>query len=227
MKKIFACFFVSLISVFCIYSQVSIMTAGSFFQQVSEYYGTIKDYEANVAILAGKSEMQGKVSFKKPDMLRIDFSNPETQVIVFDGDSLTIFLPKSSAVLTQTVSDDSESSGANLATPQGLALMNRYYSIAYETGPDPVPFDSKNPKSEKVIKLLLSRKNASEGFRRIVLSIVPSSKLIRSVYALSTNDEEFMFTFTDYAINQNIPDTRFLYDAPPSANEYNNFLFSE
>jgi len=36
-----------------------------------------------------------------------------------------------------------------------------------------------------------------------------------------------VFTFSDYKLNQGIPDQRFIYDPPSSANVYNNFLLSE
>ena len=170
--------------------------------------------------------MKGEISFKRPNLLRIDFSDPETQVICFNGDLLTIYLPGSHAILNQTVqSDDGTSSGANLATPNGLTLMSRYYSIAYETGQDVVPLEEGS--DEKVVKLVLSRKTSSEGFRIIRLSINPDSQLIRRVEATTTKNEKFTFDFTEYALNQGIPDTRFMYDAPSSANNYNNFLYSE
>ena len=228
MKKIISVLIFCLIFSTVAFAQNEIQTAQMFFQSISEYYGTITDYEADVDITAGKSQMKGKVSFKRPDMLRIDFSEPESQVIVFNGERLVIYLPKADAILSQTVSSDSEAGGANLATPQGLSLMNRYYSIGYENSPNAEPLDADNPKSEKVIKLILSRKNSSEGFRYIRLAISPKTKLIRRVQATSANTEEdFIFNFSNYTLNNSIPDTRFLYDTPSDANTYDNFLFSE
>ncbi len=208
------------------------LTANAFFQSVSEFYGTITDYEANMGITASSSSMEAKVSFKRPNLLRIDFSNPATQVILFNGSQLTIYLPGSSAVLTQTVSNDANTStGANLATPQGLTLMNRYYTIAYVSDKKIMPLDDpekvKNPSDVMVVKLLLTRKNSTEGFRTITLSINPDTKLIRRVEAVTTSNENFVFDFTNYALNQRIPDARFIYDSPGSANTYSNFLFSE
>ncbi len=228
MKKFFSVFISSLIFSVIVFAQTEIQTAQVFFQSISEFYGTIADYEADIDITVGKNRMQGKVSFKRPDMLRIDFSEPESQVIVFNGERLVIYLPKADAILSQTVSSDTETGGANLATPQGLSLMSRYYSIGYENSPNAEPLDADNPKSEKVIKLILSRKNSSEGFRYIRLSISPSSKLIRRVQATSaTTEEDFIFDFSNYKLNNSIPDTRFLYDTPSDANTYDNFLFSE
>ena len=212
-------------------AQTPILTAGAFFKTVSEKYAQIQDYEADMAVAAGKTLMQSRVSFRRPNLLRIDFSNPETQVIVFNGEQLTVYLPGPRAILSQSVESGSRQNAANLATPEGLALMRRYYSIAYESGQEPVALDENTAGSaseEKVVKLLLSRKTLSEGFQTIKLAINPSTLLIRRVEAVSAVSREvFKFDFSNYVLNQNIPDTRFLYDAPSSANTYNNFLFME
>ena len=66
-------------------SSQAITTAGAYFKTVSEYYATLKDYEADFDIRADKQDMAGKVSYKKPDLLRMDFTSPADQVIVFNG----------------------------------------------------------------------------------------------------------------------------------------------
>ncbi|MGP1588108.1 MAG: LolA family protein [Treponemataceae bacterium] len=206
----------------------TILTAADFFQSVSENYGKITDYEADVVITASKTSMDGHVSFKRPSMLRIDFSKPQNQVILYNGSELIIYLPGTQAILRQNISKDSGAGSAvNIAIPQGLALLGRYYLIAYESGPNTEPLEPDNPKSEKVIKLSLDRKNSSESFRRINIAVNPKTKLIRQISATTTNDEQFSILFSEYRVNQTIPDTRFLYDTPPTANEYNNFLFAE
>ena len=201
-----------------------ILTASSFFKSVSENYATIKDYEADVDIKAGKTNMSGKVSYKLPNLLRIDFTNPEDQVICFNGDLLTIYLPGSAAILNQTV-DNSNNNGANLATAQGLTLLSRYYSPAYETGQNAVPLDEGS--EEMVVNLILRRRNMSEAFSYIKLSVLQSSMLIRRIVATTPQGESFTFDFKNYKLNQGISDQRFIYDPPTSANNYNNFLFSE
>ena len=133
MKKILlsvcALFFVSVLSA------QSIITASAYFKTISEYYATIKDYEVDFEIRVEKSESAGKLSFKAPDLLRMDYSNPEEQVICFNGDMLTIYLPDTAAVLQQQVTPGSSGNAASLSTPQGLSLMSRYYTVAYGTGP--------------------------------------------------------------------------------------------
>ena len=198
-----------------------ITTANDFFKSVSETYTQIKDYEADIQIRIGKSSMAGKVSFKRPQMLRIDFTDPAEQVIVFNGDSLVIYLPGSSAILEQSVSGGE----GNFATAEGLSLLRRYYTVAYEVGQSPVPLEEGS--DEMVVKLSLSRRSAGEAFRTIRLSVDPVTRLIRRVDALSSQDVRYVFDFSEYKINTGISDQRFLYDPPSSANNYNNFLLSE
>ena len=204
----------------------SITTANTYFKSISEYYGTLKDYEVDFEIRIEKNESRGKLSFKAPNLLRMDYTNPEDQVICFNGDILTIYIKEpAEAVLQQQVTPGSSSSAANMSTPQGLSLMSRYYTVAYETGQNPEPLDEGS--DEKVVKLILTRKSASEAFRYIKLAINNETKLIRCIQAVTPKGEEFVFDFYDYVLNQNLSEQRFVYDAPSSANNYNNFLFTE
>jgi len=203
----------------------SITTASAYFKTISEYYGTLKDYEVDFEIKVDKNESAGKLSYKSPDLIRMDYTNPEDQVIVFNGDTLTIYLPGSNAILQQDVNTSGNNSANTLATPQGLSLLSRYYTVAYETGQNAEPLDSDS--DEMVIKFVLTRKSAAEAFRSIKICVNESTKLIRRIEAVTPKGEEFVFDFYDYKLNQNISDQRFIYDAPSSANNYNNFLFSE
>lgn len=224
MKKFSIAFLILLFPTFFAFSQ-EILTASVYFKGVSDFYATIKDYEADLDIKANRQNMSGKVSFKKPNLLRIDFANPEEQVICFNGDLLTIYLPGSAAILNQSVDSNSSAGGANLATSQGLTLLSRYYSVRYEIGQDPLPLDEGS--DENVIKLVLYRRNSAEAFSQIKLAISVDSKLIRRITATTPQNDVFTFDFKNYVLNQGISDQRFIYDPPSSANNYNNFLYSE
>jgi outer membrane lipoprotein-sorting protein len=149
------------------------------------------------------------------------------QVIVFTGDLLTVYLPEYRVVLNQIITQSRRSSaaGAGLASAQGLSLLKRNYFPAFVTGPEPVPLDTNS--ADKVVKLRLSRRSASEGFREIVISVNPETKLIRRLEARTLADGLVRFDFSNVKINQGIPEQRFIYDAPASANIYNNFLFRD
>ena len=224
MKKIILSF--CALFVFSLTFAQNITTASAYCKTISEYYGTIQDYEVDFEIKVDKSESRGKLSFKAPNLLRMDYTNPEEQVICFNGDMLTIYIKEpAEAVLQQQVTPGSSGSASTMTTPQGLSLMSRYYTVAYETGQNAEPLEEGS--DEMVVKLILTRKSASEAFRYIKLAINDETKLIRRIEAVTPKGEEFVFDFFDYNLNQNLSEQRFVYDAPSSANNYNNFLFTE
>jgi outer membrane lipoprotein-sorting protein len=212
--------------VFSITAQ-EIITAERYLEMVSERYGAIRDYEAAIAIHSGSNEMAGTVSYLSPSFLRIDFSRPAEQVIVFNGELLTVYLPEYRAVLNQSITQSrrSASSGASLASAQGLSLLRRNYIASFVTGPSPVPLE--NGSRENVVKLRLARRSISEGFREIILHINPDTKLIRRIEGRTIAEGQVRFDFSGIKINQGIPEQRFIYDSPASANMYNNFLFRD
>lgn len=219
-------FFLFIFNFSLIFGQ-EIITAAKYLEMVSEVYGSIRDYEANIVIRSGNSEMTGIVSHLSPSFLRIDFSRPADQVIVFNGELLTIYLPEYRAVLNQNINQSrrSTASGAGMASSQGLSMLRRNYVPAFVTGPNPEPLDTNS--QERVVKLRLTRNSASEGFREIILSIDPNTKLIRRIEGSTITGSTVRFDFTNVKINQGIPEQRFIYDSPASANMYNNFLFKD
>ena len=205
----------------------SITTASVFFAGMSEQYGALSDYTANLTVSTGSKgqTMEATVYFKRPNRLRIDFTKPNEQVILFTGDTLTIYVPSYRMVLNQTIEKDSSAGTANLATPQGLSLLRRSYTIAYETGADPQPLEEGS--AEQVVVLALNRRSASETFRNLRLLVSPETKLIRRIEAWPISGSKITFDFSAYRLNTGIPDSRFLYDIPPNADMLNNFLFEE
>jgi outer membrane lipoprotein-sorting protein len=215
------------LAVFSLYAQ-EIVTAEKYLETVSERYGGVKDYEAHLVIRSGSTDMTGQLSYLSPNFLRIDFSKPEGQVIAFNGEQLTVYLPEYRAVLNQEITSSSRSSaagGASLASPQGLSLLRRNYVPAFVTGPEPAPLDEGS--GEMVVKLRLTRRSVAEGFREIVLGIDPETLLIRRIEGRTIADAIVRFDFSNIRTNLGIPEGRFIYDSPASANVYNNFMFRE
>ncbi|MDR1858543.1 MAG: outer-membrane lipoprotein carrier protein LolA [Treponema sp.] len=205
------------------YSQ-EITTAERYLEMVSERYGGIRDYEAYIAIRSGTSDMRGNISYLSPSFLRIDFTRPADQVIVFNGELLTVYLPEYRAVLNQSITP-SRRSGASMASAQGLALLRRNYVPSFVSGPDPVPLEANS--QERVVRLRLARRTISEGYREIILNVNPVTRLIRRIEGRTIADVQVQFDFTDIRTNQGIPELRFIYDSPASAYVYNNFLFRD
>ncbi len=212
-----------MLAALCLGAQ-DILTAEQFFAKVSDRYASIEDYEANISISNAKQPMTGKLYFKAPSLVRIDFSQPPEQVIVFDGERLVVYIPQYRAVLQQETGSAGLGAGAaSLASREGLAMMKRNYTVAWETTPQMVDLDPGS--NEKVYKMMLTRKSVSEGFKTIRVSVSESSLLIRRIEGWTVANERIGFDLTAVKLNQKIPAARFIYDAPASANVYNNFLF--
>ena len=199
-----------------------VVTAESFFEAVSATYGAIVDYQADVRITQGEVVMEGALSYKRPNLLRIDFTNPEGQVIVSDGSLLTVYYPRLEVIFEQRLRNRGNDNVANLASRQGLHFLQSNYAIAYQEEPDAVPLDPGS--NEQVVKLKLTSRAATEGFRQLEIA-VSAGNLIRRITGISVGFEEHRLDFFNVRTNQNIPDGRFVYDSPPFANVYRDFLF--
>ena len=199
-----------------------IVTANEFLNVVSAQYSTIDDYEANVAISKGKEKMTGIIYYKTPSLLRINFDNPKEQVLVVDKEKLVIYIPKYRVIMQQKLKKKGGVSGAGMASREGLKILKQNYTVAYLESPDFVPLDESS--EEMVIKLKFVWKTADEGFRQLIMC-VGENNLIRRMICVSADYQEMQFDFTDIKTNEGIPETRFEYDSPASANVFENFLF--
>lgn len=221
-------FYVSVISGVLLLFAVSttpaqeIVPAARFFNDLSIHYGTIKDYKADIVITKGDMVLKGILFYKSPNLLRIDFSQPEDQVIVVNNENLMIYLPQKSVVMTQKFKNRSDATLALMASEKGLHLLNQGYSISYLSSPDPVALDEGS--DEAVVKLRLEWRTVDEGFRQIIVS-VSDENMIRRMEGITRTYDTVVFDFMNVRINQNIPESRFEYESPPSAYNMNNFLF--
>jgi len=204
-----------------IYAQ-DILTAGEFFDTLSATYGNVEDYEARISIVTDEALMEGILYYKSPNLLRINFSKPEEQVISVNNDILTLYIPDQNVVMKQTLKRHSNAALVAMASKQGLELLKKGYSIAFLKGPNPVPLEEGS--EELVTKLKLVWRQTDEGYRQIEMSI-DSDGMIRRMKGITVNYDIFQFDFTEIRVAQSIPLKRFDFEAPPSAYEMNNFLF--
>ena len=199
-----------------------ILTALEYFDSVAANYAELTDYIATATWTDESGSMTGTIYYKEPNLIRIDFDVPEDQVYVSNGEVLMIYVPAFNVVLQQELRDAPVESTEALASEEGLSLMRRNFNIAYLEGPEPVPLDEGS--DVLVTQLRLDRKQVTEGFRQIVLS-VDESGFIRRIVGTKVDWEEVQLDFTDIQINQNIPTARFDYTPEADASVYENFLF--
>jgi outer membrane lipoprotein-sorting protein len=210
-----------------------IQTAFSYFDLMSERYGSVEDYEADIVITTSSGVMEGVLFYKNPNLLRINFTKPADQVLVVDGEKLVLYIPELRVIMEQRLKKRSSAGVASLASAQGLNLLKKRYSISYlsESGSIPVPLDpvaadgGRGSSAEMVVKFKLEWRSTDEGFRQIELCVDDKSKLIRRIVGISSEYERIQIDFLRIRTNIGIPNGRFRYDSPNTANVYNNFLF--
>jgi outer membrane lipoprotein-sorting protein len=122
------------------------------------------------------------------------------------------------AVMNQSFGPGRRSGGLGA----GLSMLRNNYVASFVSSPYPEPLDGSG---ERVIRLRLTRRTASEGFREIILSVNPDTRLIRRMEGTTIGDSIVRFDFTNIRINQGIPEQRFVFDPPAGASMYPNFLF--
>ncbi|MBI9101923.1 MAG: outer membrane lipoprotein carrier protein LolA [Spirochaetales bacterium] len=199
-----------------------IIPAAQYFRGISEQYGAIEDYQADIALAVGDNSMTGVLYYRTPNLLRIDFTDPEDQVIVVDGSELMIHLPRQAVTMVQPLTRHNDATLSTMVTGQGLNLLSRSYSISYLEFPNFVPLDEGS--RESVMKLKLEWRSTDEGFRQIIISIGENG-YIRRMEAITKDYKDLTYDLTNIVINQNIPEARFEFDPPPTSYTINNFLF--
>lgn len=228
-----------------------LVTAQAFFEEVARKYADIEDYQANVVLAHRRlqpveddndadtsgsafreielSRMEGALSFKRPDLLRIDFTVPAGQVLVSNGERLTIYIPSWDYIIDQRLdaaaTPAQRSLPAGLTTIAGLRFFRSNYGIAYKAGPDPEPLND-DGSGPQVVKLVLERQVAEEAFEKIEVA-VGDDKLIRSIVGVYRSGDRFAIEFGAVRIDRSIPGARFQYESPPDANVYYDVLFGE
>ena len=203
-------------------SSQQILTALEYFDIIGDNYADIADYIATMTWTDETGSMSGTLYYKRPNLIRIDFDSPEEQVLVSDGELFMVYVPAFNVVLQQELRDIPGEAPGGLATPEGLSLMRRNFTIAYLEGPEPVPIEEDS--DLLVTQLRLDRKQVTEGFRQIVLS-VDENGFIRRILGTKVDWEEVQLDLDDMEINQNIPTARFDYPPEADASIYENFLF--
>ncbi len=198
-------------------------TAENFFNSISEQHGDVSDYQAYVTITKSNVVQAGNLYYKSPNKLRIDFDDPENQVLVVNDNLMELYIPKFRVSFKQRLKRHSSATLASMISNQGLKLLKRNYRISYPVGPNPVPLEDDSV--EMVVKLKLSRMVSTEGFRELEMSINVTDKTIRRIVGITSQYDSIIFDFEDIDTSSNIPDVRFEYDSPSEGNSIENFLF--
>jgi outer membrane lipoprotein-sorting protein len=196
-----------------------IVTAQEFFGKVSAEFGAIKDYSCDFTYTREESISTGKMYYRAPNLLRMDYAAPKGQVLLMDGEALQVLIPSLGLILRQAFSKST--ARQDLASAVGLRMLSEGYEIAYLDAPGLVPLDEGS--REQVTKLKLTRRSASEMYREIVLSI-SKDFLIRRWEGTLEDRTVVAMDYVNIRLDQNLPASKFNDEAWPDANVYDDFL---
>lgn len=196
-----------------------IQTAANYFDQIAEQYA-VTDFIADIIYNNEEGSQSGTLYYKEPNKLRIEFTNPEGQILNSDGRTMTVYFPGLRVALLSPLRKGNTGLAGSVSG-EGLNLMRQNYSISYLETRNPVPLEEGS--DVMVVKLRLVPRTSREGFRQLDIS-VGTNGYIRRVVGLTQAYREIQIDYLNIRINQNIPDNFFDYDPPPEANVHNNFL---
>ena len=207
-----------------------IRTASELLRRVAEEYAGFDDYVAEIVMTTEDNAMEGTLYHRRPNDLYIEFSEPQKQFILSDGEYLRVHVPSVNTTLSQQLRQQSDETPGGVATGEGLALLRRNFSVAYQRSPDyvnlestPGAIDSVGP-NDQVVNLRLDTSSPNEGYRQLILSIDQDYR-IRRIIGTTVDYGVVQFDFTNIRVNVSVQDSRFEYESPPASSTFEDFLF--
>jgi len=181
-------------------------------------FAGIKDYTANIEWVNGDAHYRGRIRYKKANKILIEFEEPKDQIIVSNGNLLSIYIPALKVVVQQSLAESTES---NLLTSQsefGLRKLFDEYSFSFFDTSSLQPFRNTN-----AYHLKLTQKRPKVGFKTMDLWVSENGLILQS-NGVSQNGIRVSLTFSNIKTNTEIPDYIFDFEIPADAQIIRNLL---
>jgi outer membrane lipoprotein-sorting protein len=200
-------------------SAQDLINAADIFNKASDFYAKLNNLQANIKITKGDKTQSGVLYYDRRNLLKIEFYEPIKQVILVTRDNLQVYIPSNQTILEQQFDDSS----TGLDSSGGFSILKSNYSVSFaEAGLVPLSPGS----GEQVYKLsLYPYAGSKEGFKYIIMSVLPESFLIRRIEAVNIKNERIVFDYSSIVVNPQIPISKFTIETPNLTNVYPNFLY--
>lgn len=190
---------------------------------MSDKFKSIKDYTADFEWINGNAHYKGKIQYKKPDKILLDFDEPKDQKIISDGKTLYVYIPYLKVVVKQTLGEGTESQILTNQSEKGLNKLFDEYAFSF--------YDKSNLQKfgdTMAYHLKLFQKKPKVGFKRMDLWISKDDLILQS-NGVSMNGQNISLTFSNIKLNTEIPDYIFNFKIPVNAQVIRNIIvpFSE
>jgi outer membrane lipoprotein carrier protein len=164
---------------------------------------TAKFTEEIATVGAPKRQRQGTVSFRKPGRMRWEFSDPEKQTIVSDGETLYSYDPDLNQVLETPLKHALKSSSAT-SFLLGIGNINRDFKAAFANPPTPTG----------LVDLIL---DAKTGGYKIEIGLDPATYNLITLTLTDQLGDVTKIAFSDVRDNIELPDSNFAFNVPAGA----------
>ncbi len=213
------------------FSQENLLSAKDLLQNFSDNFKkNVKDYEADIKWYQDDSPQTGKIYFKNPQKLRINFTDPNKQVICTNGYTLWVFIDYLNLTLKQDILQKEKTKTAEgktesivnpiLINPMGYDKFLSNYSIEYHEGKTKTQYKD----GKMVYKMRLIRWRSSKyGFNSLIIT-VQEDGFIRRIEGITAAMRRIVLEIDNIKINTGISDAFFDYQPPSYANTVDNFI---
>ena len=144
----------------------------------------------------------GRLSAKRPGMMRWDYEKPDRQLVITDGKKLWIYRPDDSQVMVgKAPSFFGEGKGAGFLSD--IRDVRKNFEIA---------FDGMSKDSNYVLKLVPKKK--TYDISRIYLLISPDTFDVVQVVTYNSYEDETRIELINYEYKENLADSLFKFEIP-------------
>lgn len=179
------------------------------YEKVDSFYAEF-DQEAEVRALDTVEKANGKVWFKNPGKMRWDYSKPNNDVIVSDGEYIWYYNEQESQVMKSSLEKlNQESNSTTLIS--GLGQIKKLFNAKYSTD------DDINASSGNYLIELTPKDNgedSNEPYNRIIISVNKKDSLVNEIYLFDPFGNKTKITLSNFRINKDISDSHFSYTPP-------------
>ncbi|MBN2322710.1 MAG: outer membrane lipoprotein carrier protein LolA [Spirochaetes bacterium] len=197
---------------------IQIVSINDIKDRMSEKSTAIEDYTAQFIWVNGDVRYTGKIKYKKPDMLLLEFVEPEGQKIVANERVLFIYIPYLKVVCQQSLGEDTESSILSTASESGLSKLFEEYSFSFYDTSEPQPFGNTS-----AYHLKLVQKRPKVGFKQMDMWVSENGLILQSS-SVSPNGVTVSLSFSEIQLNVELPDYIFEFEVPADAQIIRNII---
>lgn len=196
----------------------NIVSVNDIKKRMSERFESINDYTADFDWINGDVHYFGKIKYKKPDKILLDFEEPDDQLIVSNGHLLYIYIPYLKVVVQQLLTEDTESAILTTTSEAGLSKLFDEYSFSFYDTSILQPF-----RNTQAYHFRLHQKTPNVGFKEIYLWVSAEGLILQSS-GNSPNGLNVSLIFSNIQLNTELPDYIFDFEVPADAQIIRNII---